>query len=434
MRRLTIPCLSLCLMLLGAMPSHAATPQPLDGIVAIVNDDVILKSDLDRHERTIKQQLQERGTGLPPEEALRKQVLERLVIDELQLQLAAQNNIKVDDAALNHTLQKMAAQNKLSMAQFRDTLERSGFDFASFREDIRNEMIMARLRNRQVGNHINVSEREVDSFLASQASRGDKDSQYHFAHILVATAEGATPEQIKTAETKAKDILDRLHRGADFQQLAVSVSDGQNALEGGDLGWRSFGELPSLIADIAPGMKVGDVSDLLRSPSGFHIVKLLESKGSGTTHVVPQTHARHILIKNNELTSDQSANQRLEGLRTRIEGGDDFAELARANSEDAGSAAKGGDLGWVAPGALVPQFQKVMDSLAPGQVSKPFKTQFGWHIVQVLGRRQRDDTTEYKRAKARAQIRERKYEAELEAWIRRLRDEAYVEYRLDGAG
>ncbi len=432
MRRLTIPCL--CLLLLGAMPSHAATPQPLDSIVVIVNDDVILKTDLDRRERTIKQQLQERGTGLPPEEALRKQVLERLVVDELQLQLAAQNNIKVDDAALNHTLQKMAAQNKLSMAQFRDTLEHSGFDFTSFREDIRNEMIMARLRNRQVGNHIDVSEREVDNFLANQASRGDKDSQYHFAHILVATPEGATPEQIKTAETKASDILDRLHRGADFQQLAVSVSDGQNALEGGDLGWRSFGELPSLIADIAPGMKVGDVSDLLRSPSGFHIVKLLESKGSGTTHVVPQTHARHILIKTNELTSDQSANQRLEGLRTRIEGGDDFAELARANSEDAGSAAKGGDLGWVAPGALVPQFQEVMDSLAPGQVSKPFKTQFGWHIVQVLGRRQRDDTTEYKRAKARAQIRERKYEEELEAWIRRLRDEAYVEYRLDGAG
>lgn len=424
--------LSVWAALLLATALHAqTTPVEIDRILAVVNDDIILQSELDDATRTIKQQLSQQGRPVPSDAVLQKQVLERLIVMRLQLQLANSTGIRVDDETLNRTVQNIAQQNGLSLSEFRDVLERDGFSFAKFREDVRNEITVNRLQQRQVTNRVTVTEQEVDNFLSNQNVQGSQNAKYHLAHILIPVPEAASPQKIQDARAKAQQVLDELQAGADFAQKAIAVSSGQQALEGGDLGWREAGEIPTLFADTVLKMKPGEISDVIRSPSGFHIVKLMEAQDS-ERHIITQTHARHILVRPTEVTSAADARTRLEQLKGRIETGEDFEALARSHSEDSGSAVKGGDLGWVNPGDMVPRFEEAMNQLQPGQVSEPFESQFGWHIVQVLERRKHDSTEEFKRAKARELIRQRKAEEELEVWLRRLRDEAYVEYRTEG--
>jgi peptidyl-prolyl cis-trans isomerase SurA len=410
------------------MNSFAATS--LDRIVAVVNEEIILESELAQMIHTVEAQLGAREAPLPPDDMLEKQVLERLIMQHLQLQLADRTGIRVGDETLNQALQHIAENNKLTLSQFRDVLEKDGFDFPAFRESIRKEIIVSQLHKREIDDHVTVSEAEIDNFLTTQKKQGNQDVQYHLAHILVAIPEAASPEEIQAAKARAEQILHQLQQEADFQKVAIAYSDGQQALEGGDLGWRKMGQLPTLFVDVVPKLQVGEVSPLIRSPSGFHIVKLVDRRGE-EEQVITQTHARHILIRADELTSDQDIQLRLSQLRQRVLQGEDFSKLARAHSDDKASAIKGGDLGWVSPGQMIPRFEEVMLSLDPAEISKPFKTQFGWHVIQVLERRKQNMTEEFNRSKAQMEIRQRKIEEDLENWLRQLRDEAYVEYRLD---
>jgi len=421
---------ALAALLTATLPAAAQRIVELDRVVAVVNDDVIVLSELERRIATVRAQLRQSGTPPPPRELLEQQVLDRLIVERIQLQRARSAGIRVDDEALNRAVAGIAQQNNLTLRQFRDILERDGFDFSRFREDIRRELLISQLQQRQVTNRIVVSPREVENWLATRAKQGSGENEYRLSHILLALPEAASPEQIAAVRAEAEQVLERLRAGAVFSQTAVAVSDGQQALDGGDLGWRKSTELPTIFADVVPDMEAGDVSDLIRSPSGFHIIKLEQVRGE-ERFVITQARARHILIVPDELVSDADAEVRLTQLKQRIEGGEAFEELARSHSHDPATAVKGGDLGWVSPGQTVPEFEQEMNQLAPGEVSDPFRTQFGWHIVQVVERRDFDDTEQVRRSKAAEQIRARKREEELQMWMRQLRDEAYVEYRLE---
>ncbi len=401
----------------------------LESIAAVVNNDVISSSELARKTREIKEQLQQNNTSLPPDSVLRQQVLENLITQHLQLQIAQRAGIRVDDEMLNRAVRNIAAQNNLTLEQFRNVLEKDGYDYTQFRESLRNDIAINRLRQRQVDNRITVSEEEIDNFLANLKAQGITDQAYHLGHILIAVPEAAKPEQIQAAQQKAERVLKELRAGSDFAQTAVAVSDDPQALQGGDLGWRKAGQIPTLFADTVVKMQPGQISNLIRSPSGFHIIKLLEKRDE-ESQVITQTHARHILIRPSELVSEQEVRERLLQLKQRIEAGEDFATLARSNSEDPGSAAAGGDLSWVDPGTMVPEFEQQMAKLKANQISEPFKSRFGWHIVQVLERRNHDDQGKTRRSKVREVIRQRKIEQETQNWLRQLRDEAYVENRL----
>lgn len=425
----------LCLLLafVGAGPVHpqTASAEMLDRIVAIVNEEVITQSELEQRLRVVKQQLAQNGTQSPPDRLLRKQVLDRMIIARIQLQLASRNGIRVDDDTLNRAISRMAADNKLSVAEFRSLLEEDGYDFTQFREDMREEIIVARLAQRQVADRINVSQQEIDNYLSTRQALGNPDAEYHLAHILIAIPTAATPEDIKAAKAKAEKVLADLRAGADFHQTAIAVSDGQQALQGGDLEWRKIGELPSFFVEIVPRLKSGEISDLIRSTSGFHILKLLDERSGNARHIVTQTQARHILVKPDDLTTAAEAQRVLTQLRQRALNGEEFAALAREYSQDKTSAPHGGSLGWVSPGELVPQFEAAMNALEPQQISEPFETGFGWHIVQVLARRQHDETQQVQQARAREAIRQRKLDEEQQSWLQRLRDEAYVDIRLE---
>jgi peptidyl-prolyl cis-trans isomerase SurA len=349
-------------------------------------------------------------------------------MQRLQMQQAAKIGIRVGDDALNAAMKQIASNNNISLSEFSNVLTEDGFNFSDFRESIREEMVISRLRKSQVEDKIVVTDREIDNFLATQAVQGGEEEVYHLLHILISLPEASMPEQVQAAQAKLEKIQSLLAEGADFSQVASGYSDGQNALEGGDLGWRKKGELPTLFADVVPSLKVADVSDVLRSGSGYHLVKLADKK-NGETHLVKQTLASHILIRTNELVSDSDAELRLNQLRERLVNGDDFAELARAHSDDTGSAINGGSLGWSSPGAMVPEFEEKMDALNNGELSDVFKSRFGWHLIKVIDRREENLAEEFKRNKAREQIRTRKVNEELENWLRELRDEAYVEYR-----
>jgi peptidyl-prolyl cis-trans isomerase SurA len=349
-------------------------------------------------------------------------------MQRLQIQEADKVGIRVGDDALNAALKQIADKNQLTLRQFRDVLEKDGYDFSQFRETIRDEMIIARLRKSQVEDRVVVSDREVDNFLATQKIQDGGQVEYDLQHILISLPEAASPEEVQAAQEKLEKVQALLKEGGDFSQVAAGYSDGQNALEGGELGWRKQGELPSLFAEVVPTLAVGEVSQPLRSGSGFHLVRVKDKK-SEDVHLVKQTLASHILIKTNELTTDEEAQQRLEKLRERIVNGEDFAELARANSDDTGSAIDGGSLGWVSPGVMVPEFEEKMNSLAVGEMSDVFKSRFGWHLIKVYDRREENMAEEYQRSKAREQIRQRKIDEEMETWLRSMRDEAYVEYR-----
>lgn len=420
----------LCLLVLTGTAAAQSVIE-LDRIVAVVNEDVIVETELNERVRTIKSQLRQAGTPLPPEDVLEKQVLERLVLERLQLQLAEANGIRVEDEELNQAVETVAARNNLNLTQFREILERDGFDFAKFREDMRAEILIARVQQRQLQSRITISDRDIDNYLATLEQQGGGESEYFLQHILISVPEAASADQIAEARKRAEDVLLQVRNGADFAEVAVAQSDGQQALEGGGLGWRKRVDLPTMFADEVTALKKGEVTEPIKSSSGFHLVKLTDVRGDAGRHVVKQTRARHILVRPNELTTTEQAKVRLEQLKIRIENGEDFAELARAHSDDRGSALQGGELGWVNPGDTVPTFEEVMNGLAPGQVSDPFETRFGWHVVQVLERREFDDTDQARRTKAAELIRKRKMDEELQNWLRQIRDEAYVELRLE---
>lgn len=414
-------------------PASSIKPQyPLNRIVAIVNDDVIVSSELEDAIVDVIRQLQEKGTTVPDRPVLVKQVLERLVVDTLQLQIARNNGISIDDSMLNSEVQALAKENGVTLTQFREVLERDGYSYMKFREDLRRQLLIQQVRRQMVSSRIKVNEQEVDNLLATMKASGQGDVEYHLSHILVAIPEASGPEAIQQAEQRANGILERLRSGANFTDVAIAESDGQTALEGGDIGWRALGQIPSLFVDTVKNMQVGDVSDIIRSSGGYHIIKLVEKRGD-ERHIVQQTKVRHILLKPDEVNTDEQVRIRIEQLEMRLRAGEDFATLARANSQDTLSAANSGDLGWVNEGDTVPEFEEAMNRLEAGEISGPVKSQFGWHLIQVQERRAHDSTEEYERNKVRNLIRSRKYTEELFLWLRRLRDESYVEYRTEAS-
>ncbi len=405
--------------------------QPLDKIIAVVNDDIITQLELDKRVKLIRQQLLQRGNRLPSENVLRRQILERLIIEKLQLELAKKTGVRVNDEMVNQVIANIARQNNLTIDQFRQLLQKEGFSFADYQENIRREIIISRLRKIRVENNINVSEQEIENFINQSKKNNSTDEEYHLGHILIALPEAASPEQISKTRAKAEKVFSDLKNGADFAQTAIAVSNDEQALKGGDLGWLKAAQLPSFLAETVSKMNKGEVRGPIRSASGFHIIKLIDRKSSEQKHIVKQTLARHILIKPNQVLSREEARMRLEQIRQRILNGEDFATLAKAASDDKASAVDGGSLGWTNPGTMVPAFEEQMNKLKPGEISKPFLTRFGWHIVQVLSRRKHDNTKEFQRIQAIKLIRKRKTREAIQDWLRRLRAEAYVDLRLN---
>ncbi len=401
----------------------------LDKVAAVVNDGVVLQSELDEQSVVIAEKLKQQGLELPPQSVLRQQVLERLVVQEIQMQRAKRAGIRVNDEQLNAALADVAQRNGIPLQRLPEALARQGVDYAAYRDGIRKELTLSILRQRDVIQKINIAPRELEQFLEKQKGRPSELNEYNLSHILIAVPQAATALQLEEASKRAADVYERAKRGEEFSRLAIAYSNSQTALEGGALGWRKGPEIPTVLADLVAGLKPGEVSEPLRTPSGYHLVRLNEVRGADVQTVVQQVKARHILLKPTEIQDDATVEQRLRSIRERILKGEDFAGIAKTVSEDPGSAAEGGDLGWAGPGSFVPEFEKVLDSMAENEISQPFRTQFGWHIIQLLGRRKFDNTDELRRQRAFAQLRESKADEETELWLRRLRDEAYVETR-----
>jgi len=376
--------------------------QTLDRIVAVVNDEVITQYDLEDQKKLVISQLKRQGTEQPANDVLEKQLLERLINDRAQIQWAKDSGIRIDDAQVERTIGRIAEDNKMTPAQFRDMLRDDKIPYAKFREDLRNEITLARVREREVENKVTVTDGEIDNYLATQATQAGRQQEYRISHILVLLPEQASAEQINARRSRADDALKQLKEGKDFAQVAAGYSDASDALQGGSLGWRAHGRLPTVFADVVPNLKPGQVSEILKSPNGFHIVKLLEERATGGKQVVDQTRARHILIKVNEIVSEGDAKAKIDRIKDRL-----------------------------SPGATVHDFEQAMDKLEPNAVSAPVRTPFGWHIIQVLERRKEDVTLEKSRDAARQALRSRKADESYQDWLRQLRDRAYVEYRLD---
>ena len=403
---------------------------PVDRIVAVVNDEVITANELAERTRLVAGQLRNAGGQVPPAETLQRQVLERMINDLVQVQLAKETGVRVDDATVEKTIQRIADDNNLSMTAFRQALERDGIRYARFREDMRNELILARLREREIENAVVVTDAEVETELARAAKERGGDAEFNLQHILVLVPQQATPEQIDTRRRRALQALSELRKGTAFAEVSATFSEAPDALQGGNLGWRAAGRLPALFLEALEKLKPGEVSDILRSPNGFHIVKLLEKRSKDKAPAVTQTHARHILLRTKEGVPDTEVRERLARLRARIAAGEDFAELARVHSED-GTAPKGGDLGWLSPGETVPEFERAMNALKDGEVSQPVQSPFGWHVVQVLERRSEEMSEERRKLAARQTVRARKADEAYQDWLRQTRDRAFVENRLD---
>jgi peptidyl-prolyl cis-trans isomerase SurA len=427
------------LVLLALLPSAQALAQSrdlggrgelLDRIAAVVNDGIVLQSQVEEQMGAIARRLRDQGQQVPPSSVLRQQVLERLVLQEVQMQRAGRLGIEVSDEMLNNALQNVAQQNKIEFDKLPEALAAEGLDYATYRTQVRREMTLQFLRQRDVMGRIYISPREIEQFMARQLGSASANTEYEVAHILVSLPEAATPQQLEAAEQKAREVYERAVKGDDFGQLALQYSQAQSALERGSLGWRKGSELPQFMADAVAGMKAGEIAPPVRTPSGFHIIRLGDSRGGDKPVMVEQTHARHILVRTNELQDDATVRGKLADIRTKVLGGDDFAAIASAISEDPGSAKDGGDLGWANPGMFVPEFEAAMAQLKDNEISAPFQSPYGWHIIQVLGRRTQDTSTEERRRQAIEQVRASKADEEVELWLRRLRDEAYVETRL----
>ncbi|WP_322978732.1 peptidylprolyl isomerase SurA [Pseudomonas sp. C11] len=426
--------LSDCLrpLLLGvallAATAHAEV-RPLDRVVAIVDNDVVMQSQLDARLREVQQTIAKRGGALPPEHVLSQQVLERLIIENIQLQIGDRSGIRITDEELNQAMGTIAQRNGMSLEQFRQALARDGLSYADARDQVRREMIISRVRQRRVAERIQVTDQEVQNFLASDLGKAQLSEEYRLANILIPVSEGASSTEIQAADRQSQELYQQLQQGADFAQLAVARSASENALEGGEMGWRKAGQLPPPFDTMLSSLQPGQVTEPVRTPGGFIILKLMEKRG-GDTQVRDEVHVRHILIKPSEIRSEEETRRLVERLYQRILAGEDFAELAKNFSEDPGSALNGGDLNWIDPNALVPEFREVMNSTPSGELSKPFKSPYGWHVLQVLGRRATDNSEQFREQQAANLLRNRKYDEELQTWLRQIRDEAYVETKL----
>jgi peptidyl-prolyl cis-trans isomerase SurA len=414
---------------LSNAPANARVIQ-VDRIVAVVNDEVITQNDLNERLAVVIGNLQKQGTQLPSQETLTKQLVERMVNDLVQAQLAKETGIKIDDPTLDRTIQRIAEENNLQLPAFRELLEKDGVRWARFREDIRQELMVSKLRERDVEGSVVVTEAEIDNQLALEAREQTTDTEFRLAHILVLVPEQANAAQIDARRKRALQALGELRKGADFAQISATFSDAPDALQGGNLGWRSAARLPAIFSEAINALKEGETSDILRSANGFHIVKLLEKRGRNSQAGVIQTRARHILLRTKDTLTDEEAKERLSRLRERITTGADFAELARVHSEDS-SAQKGGDLGWLSPGDTVAEFERTLNSLRDGEVSVPIQTQFGWHLVQVMERRSEAMSDDRRRALARQTLRQRKSDEAYQDWLRQQRDRAFVELRIE---
>ncbi len=414
----------------GGSAANGEDPVLVDRILAVVGEDVVMLSELRIEATKLTQRLRQKGVSpMPSTAAIQKQAFDTLVLNKLQLAEAARLGIEADEETISRAISAIAENNNLTVAELRDALQAEGMDFDAFRNSMRDEIVIRRLRNREVTDRIQVTKSEIDSYL-ERSGGADGRTAVHLLYILIKVPDGASPAEREAARVKAVDVVERLRKGEDFRTLAQQVSEGQNALQGGDLGWIDVNTMPPLFQPYVAKMDKGDTQGPIAAGRGFHIIQLEDAR-YGATNIVRQTHARHILIRTNEVTSDADARSRLLQLRERIINGDDFDTLARSNSDDKASAIKGGDLGWSTPGNLVPAFEEQMDALQPNEVSEPFKTQFGWHIVQVLGRRDYDATDETRRDQARRAVRDEKADEALENYLRKLRDEAYIELRID---
>jgi peptidyl-prolyl cis-trans isomerase SurA len=419
--------LLLALCALALLPCRA---DELDRIIAVVDDDVIMRSELDQMIERVRGEIREKGAQMPPTEVLERQIMDRLILEKIQAQVAIQVGVEVTEENLDLAISDIAKKNNLSLEQFKEILASENYEFDRFREDIRKEILISKLRREEVDSRIQVTDREIENELKSIGEGTTSDDEYHIAHILIELPTYADDSEREAASARADEAMQRLRDGAEFGDVALSMSDAQDALDKGDLGWRKLVEIPSIFVDAVRSLEEGQYSEIIKSPTGYHIVQLLGTRG-GEQIMVEQTKVRHILITPNELVDEEAAIERLRQLRLRLESGDDFAALARTHSDDRGSALQGGDLGWTSPGQMVPEFEEVMNATEKDQLSAPFRSEFGWHILQVLDRRRYDGTDEVRRAKARESILARKREEAYQEWQRRLRDEAYVELRAD---
>ena len=435
MRKVFQVCALVVAQMLLLSPSYAQTRdisvhgELLDRIAAIVNDGLVLKSELDQQMTSVEKRLQEQKVELPSQSVLQQQVLDRLVLQEIQLQRAKHVGLTITDEQLNGALQEIAARNKIPFDQLPTALQAQGVDYKLYRESMRKELTLSTLRQRDVIAHINVSPHELEQYMAREQNAAAND-EFNVSHILLSLPAAATPQQLDDISHKAQDVASRAGKGEDFGQLAIANSNSQTALDGGQLGWRKGSQLPQFILDLVVKMKPGEVSEPVRTPSGYHIVKLNERRGGEAPVIINQIHVRHILMKPNELDDDATVREKLAKLRERILKGENFGGIAATASEDPGSAPDGGDLGWSGPGTFVPEFDKAIADLQTNEISEPFKTRYGWHIVQMLGTRTYDSTDDVRRQKAFAAIRESKADEETELWLRRLRDDAFVETKM----
>ncbi|MFP5348949.1 MAG: peptidylprolyl isomerase [Gammaproteobacteria bacterium] len=433
MNRIVILVSALCLVSLPTVAAVERTQavRDIDRIVAIVNNDVITETELaDRLEETRKQLAGERIKA-PPEDVLKRQLLERMIVERVQLQLAAQLGVRVSDADVDQAINTVARRNNMSADALLQALARDGLDPAAYRARIRDQVTIQQLLEREIASRITVTESEIANFLEQSRARGGSGDEYNVSHIFVPIPEAATSEQIQAAKARAEKVHAEIKAGEDFARAAVTYSQSPDALKGGALDWKKPGQLPELFVSALKNLKPGDISPVLRGPNGFHILKLNDRRGDNATQTVIQTHVRHILLRPSEIQSLDEARAKLLALRERIEAGEDFAAIARATSEDSASASQGGDLGWVEPKSLVPEFEQAMNALSPRQLSEPVRTPFGLHLIQVLERREQAVGDERARNAARSQIHARKADDRYEQWLRQLRDEAYVEYLLD---
>ena len=422
-------------LMLGALflgTAANAAVQSIDRVVALVDNDVVMQSQLDQRVHEVQQTIAKRGAGLPPPGVLDQQVLERLIVENLQLQIGERSGIRITDEELNQAIGTIAQRNNMSVEQFRAALARDGLSYEDARDQVRREMIISRVRQRRVAERVQVTEQEVKNFLASDLGKMQLSEEFRLANILIPTPESANSEAIQAAARQAGDVYQQLKQGADFGQLAIAKSASETALEGGDMGWRKAAQLPPPFDRMLSTMAVGDVTEPMRTPGGFIILKILDKRG-GEAQVRDEVHVRHILIKPSEIRSEEETKRLTQKLYDRIVAGEDFTELAKNFSEDPGSALHGGDLNWIDPNALVPEFREVMAKTPQGQLSKPFKSPYGWHVLEVLGRRATDSTNQAREQQAMTVLRNRKYDEELQTWLRQIRDEAYVEIKLPGA-
>lgn len=416
-------------LLMAAASIAQAERQPLDQVVAIVDDGVILQSELDARVNTIRSRLQAQGTGLPPRQVLEERVLDQLITENIQLQMADRMGMRVSDNELNETINRIARGNNMTVQQFEEQLAVEGVTYQEAREQIRREMLVSRVQQRQVDSRVRVTDREVTNYLEQTSGQAETTTEYLLGHILVAVDNFSNQEAVTQAREKARRLRQEIVDGRDFQSVAVAESDASNALEGGVMGWRSRADLPSLVTNIVPELPVNQPSDVLQSGSGFHIVQVLDRRGGETRNMVEQARVRHILVRPTEVVSDAKAEERINNIYLQLQNGASFGELAREYSDDPGSGSAGGDLGWVSPGQMVPAFEEAMMNAPVGQYTRPFRSRFGWHILEVQERRNQDISEQVRGSEARQALYRRKYETELQNWLQEIRDEAYVEIK-----